>query len=103
MSYWVVREGSELQHYGVKGMKWGVRKDKTSSSTSTTSKNQNGSSYKKDSKSKAIFDKGKELVKENWQLAVIAAVLPGVSLPMLLAGKAAIEAYKLRKISALLT
>lgn len=102
MSYWVVREGSELEHYGVKGMKWGVRKEKLSSSTSPTSKNQNGSSEKKDSKSKDLIDKGKQLVKENWPLAIIAAVLPGVSFPMLLAGKAAIESYKLMKISSLL-
>lgn len=112
MAKWrVVSYDSEFTHYGVKGMKWGVRKDKPSSS-----KNQNGSSEKKSLLSKAKksykdfmslskeekIKKGKDFLAENGLLVIVAAALPGVSLPMLLAGKAVIESYKFAKISSLL-
>ena len=46
-----------LEHYGVKGMKWGVRKDR--SRKSSTSKNSSTDSKKKKSKSKTKSSSGK--------------------------------------------
>ena len=59
-----------LEHHGVKGMRWGVRKDQTSSETSSTSKQQS-SSIKKSNKGqdtedykKILADRPKPTVKE---------------------------------------
>lgn len=38
MEQWAVRSNNSLQHYGVKGMKWGIRKEKETSSRSTSTK-----------------------------------------------------------------
>lgn len=57
---------SELMHYGVKGMKWGVRKDrKTSGSTKSSKKKTVEAKKTSDSDFERLVKKGKQFAKDN--------------------------------------
>lgn len=68
---------NELTHYGVLGMKWGVRKDRLSSSVKKISEERKKIKETKGVSSKAFIDNSKELYIKKQQLRLLEAKKAG--------------------------
>lgn len=64
----------DLKHYGVKGMKWGIRRDRRSLSRSSSSKKDNSTS-----KIASVTNKGKEFVKRNKRTLISVGITSGLA------------------------
>lgn len=100
MRKWRVRSdfnqnGSSLMHYGVKGMKWGVRKDVIKSGIKRTAIKARDYGYKQAGVNNfdELIDKTKKMLKDPKNIALLAAVivLPD---PLVFGGIAAYNALK---------